>query len=178
MRKKYASVFPINQQIIDSTFILNKFGRNVIARNKFFKNKNCNKISIITDIKGIPLSVISNSGNVHDLTFIDQHIKDMEKLNNKDELTILLADKGYVSKIKKESLIHKSYDLVYPPKKNMKEPFKINKELYKKRIYIEHMFQKLKQFRRISSRYDCFIHTFDAFVYLSCSFIVYRGLNK
>jgi hypothetical protein len=37
-------------QIIDSTFIMNKFGKNYIARNIFFKNKNCNKISIITGI--------------------------------------------------------------------------------------------------------------------------------
>jgi hypothetical protein len=42
---------------MDSTFISNKYGSNKIARNKFFKNKNCNKISLVTDINGVPLSV-------------------------------------------------------------------------------------------------------------------------
>ena len=32
----------------DTTFIVNKKGTNFIARNKYMKNKNCNKVSIIT----------------------------------------------------------------------------------------------------------------------------------
>ena len=68
---------------------MNKYGKNKIARNKWFKNKNCNmqclhsarkkvfflcKISIITDVNGIPLSVLINKGTVHDLSFINGHI--------------------------------------------------------------------------------------------------------
>ena len=63
--------------IIDSSFIMNICGKNKISRNKFFKNKNCNKISLITDDNGIPLSVLVNKGTVHDITFINKHYNDL-----------------------------------------------------------------------------------------------------
>ena len=40
---------------IDSSFIPNKFGKNKIKRNKFFKNKKCNKISVVSDVKGVSI---------------------------------------------------------------------------------------------------------------------------
>jgi len=49
LRNEYFYSNNSNIHLIDSTFILNKFGHNKIKRNKYFKNKNCNKISIITD---------------------------------------------------------------------------------------------------------------------------------
>src|SRR3989344_1184043 len=49
---------------------------------RYFKNKNCNKISILTDIKGIPLSIFFNSGNVHDISFVKKHINDVYYINN------------------------------------------------------------------------------------------------
>ena len=47
---------------------------------------------IATYINGIPLLVVINKGTVHDIKFIDVHLKDF---NNIDKPTILLADKGY-----------------------------------------------------------------------------------
>lgn len=112
-----------------------------MARNKFFKNKNCNKVSLITDINGIPLSVLLDCGNVHDLHFVEKHIKDLYLLQNKKNT--LIGDKGYVSKKLKDTLINNNYNLVYPLKKNMKGTNEIDKNIYKKRIHIEHTFQKL-----------------------------------
>ena len=72
LRKKYYKNNKTNIQIIDSTFICNKYGKNKIARNKFYKNKNGNKISLLTDVNGVPLSVLVNKGTVHDLSFIEK----------------------------------------------------------------------------------------------------------
>jgi hypothetical protein len=44
VRKIFTNKNPFSVQLIDSTFISNKYGSNKIARNKFFKNKNSNKI--------------------------------------------------------------------------------------------------------------------------------------
>ena len=86
--------------IIDSSFVMNKFGHNKLGRNKYFKNKNCNKISLITDINGIPMSVLVNKGTVHDLTFVPNHMNDLlwTHKNNTVNKTFILGDKAYESK--------------------------------------------------------------------------------
>jgi transposase len=191
LRNQYISKHDMSIQIIDSTFIMNKCGKNKIARNKFFKNKNCNKISIITDIRGereihriiaqkicdadfVPLSALIDSGNKHDLSFVLNNVKDIRHFN-KHKFT-LLADKGYVSRNLKEQLINFNCNLIYPPKRNMKQQV-IDKQLYSKRIYVEHAFQKIKQFKRISVRYDSNIDTFTSFVYLSLALLINRNIT-
>jgi len=179
LRKGYTLSHPTNIQIVDSTFIMNKFGKNHVARNKFFKNKNCNKVSFITDINGIPLSVLIKNGNIHDLTFVNDHIDDLFVINKKSENTNikLLADKGYVSSHLKEYLAQKNYIFIYPHKKNMKPNHTFDKILYKKRIFVEHSFQQFKLFRRVATRYDSDINTFSSFVFFACSLMIYRNLD-
>ena len=43
---------------------------------------------------------------------------------------------------------------VIPPKANRKTPLSYNKQAYRDRNRIERMFNKIKQFRRIATRYD------------------------
>ena len=62
LKRRYLSKRLINTLIVDTSFIPNKYGRNKIARNKFYKNKRGNKISLITDVNSIPLSVVINKG--------------------------------------------------------------------------------------------------------------------
>ena len=59
---------------IDSTIIYNKYGINKIGRNKFYKNKNTTKISLMTDINGFPLSIFFMKGNYHDNSVFNKHI--------------------------------------------------------------------------------------------------------
>lgn len=159
------------------TFIQNKLGKNHIARNKFFKNKNCNKISLVTDIDGIPLSVLINSGNVHDLSFIDAHVNDLFILNKKyNNNVVLLADKAYESKQVRNKLSEKSYALMIPKKINMKIIYYFDKTLYKNRLHVEHTFQKLKSFKRIMLRYDSLLINFMGFVFLSLSQLLFKNI--
>ena len=69
----------INGIVIDSSFIQNKFGKGKIARNKFFKNKKCFKLSIITDFNNIPFSILLSDGNLHDSTIFNDHKNDIVK---------------------------------------------------------------------------------------------------
>lgn len=178
LRMIFASKNTLNVQLIDSTFVMNKYGRNKIARNKFYKNKNCNKISIITDIDGIPLSVLVNSGNVHDLSFIQKHVNDLIVINRKrnNNNVILLADKGYESKKVRDTIITNGYTLMIPKKSNMKVVYPFNKQLYKNRIHVEHSFQKFKTFRRIGNRYDNKFKNYLSFVYLATSIIIHKKI--
>ena len=43
---------------------------------------------------------------------------------------------------------------VVPPKKNRKQTWKYDKELYKRRNEIERYFCRLKRFRKVFTRYD------------------------
>lgn len=144
LRNKYFSNNKTNIQIIDSTFIMNKYGKNKIARNIFFKNKKCNNVSLLTDSKGIPLSVLVNSGNVHDNSFIVDHVNDIyfiNKIHNKN--VTLLADKAYEGKNIRNKLKQLKYSLMIP-KKNSKIIYTFNKTIYKKEFTLSIPFNKLK----------------------------------
>lgn len=43
---------------------------------------------------------------------------------------------------------------VVPPKKNRKEPWEYDKELYKRRNEVERFFLRIKRFRKVFTRYD------------------------
>ena len=157
-----------NIYVIDSSFVQNKNGKNYIKRNKFYKNKNGNKISLITDLNGTPLSIFTNTANKHDLSFIEKHFNDITIKNS-----IMLADKGYVSeKIRNEYKIN----FMIPKKKNQKKVYYFDKQLYKKRIIVENTFQKIKSFRRINQRYDSKISSFNSFLYFACSIIIHKNI--
>lgn len=165
-----------NVQIIDSTFIMNKYGKNFVARNKFFKSKNCNKVSLLTDINGVPLSALINVGNTHDIKFLKSHLNDLCYLNKKYNTNVcILADKGYESKIIRNKISPK-YSLMIPKKSNMKISYQFDKFLYKNRIHVEHSFSKLKNFRRIMVRYDSNIINFSEFLFLALSQMIFNKL--
>ena len=61
--------------------------------------------------------------------------------------------------------------LVHPPKSNRKIQIPYDKELYRKRHKIENMFGKLKDWRRIHTRYDRRAHTFMSAICIAATFI-------
>ncbi len=72
----------------------------------------------------------------------------------------LLADRGYDSDWFRNALIAKDIQPCIPPRKNRKQPPTYDKELYKQRHKVECMFGKLKDWRRVATRYDRCAHTF------------------
>ena len=54
------------QQHTDTSYVLNKNGKEKLGRNKHFKNKNCYKISTIVDNNRIPNSTTVEPGNKND----------------------------------------------------------------------------------------------------------------
>jgi transposase len=66
----------------------------------------------------------------------------------------LLADKGYDSDGFRAALIAKGIQPCIPPLKHRKVQIPYDKTLYKKRHKIENMFGRIKDWRRIATRYD------------------------
>jgi transposase len=164
---------------IDSTIIYNKNGINKIGRNKFYKNKNTTKISLMTDKNGFPLSIIFMKGNYHDNSVFEKHIKDAKLIVTKQKKTII-ADKAYSAKNNYKLLENNNFNHIIPPRKNMKMAltYIYNKEEYKKRIKIEHIFGRLKMYKRIEQRNDKLLKNYKGFTLLAFSWISLNILNS
>lgn len=66
----------------------------------------------------------------------------------------MLADKGNdADSIRKELLLHGTRPVILP-KSNRKDPPSCDFKVYKDRLSVERMFNKIKQFRRIATHYD------------------------
>lgn len=68
--------------------------------------------------------------------------------------TRLVADKGYDTDAFRAFLNNNGIKAVIPPKSNRKKRIRYDKEAYKGRNVVERCFCRLKDFRRIATRYD------------------------
>ncbi|MGO7258704.1 IS5 family transposase, partial [Rhizobium brockwellii] len=76
----------------------------------------------------------------------------------------LLADKGYDAvRIRQQLLFHDTRPGI-PPRANRKNPPACDYHAYEDRNRIERMFNRIKQFRRIATRYDKTKTSFAAFL--------------
>jgi len=76
----------------------------------------------------------------------------------------MLGDKAYDSAELRLWLEDRGTKPVIPNRSNRKQPFSFNKRLYKERRRIENAFGRLKDFRRIATRYDRLARNFLASV--------------
>lgn len=79
----------------------------------------------------------------------------------------LLTGKGYDGDRFRESLLIQGISPIIPPRSNHKAPVHPDYRHYKDRNRIERMFGKLKQQRRIATRYDKSILSFESFLNLA-----------
>src|SRR5262249_24706582 len=66
----------------------------------------------------------------------------------------LLGDKGYDSDDIRDDLAERGIEPVIRPRSNRKSPIEYDREAYKRRNLIERCVNRLKQFRRIATRYE------------------------
>jgi putative transposase len=78
----------------------------------------------------------------------------------------LLADKAYDSAELRKKLKERGTTPVIPNKRNRKQPFSFSRKAYRERHRIENAFCRLKDFRRIATRYDRLAVNFVAAVHL------------
>jgi len=147
-RKKVFTKF--KYQSTDTSFILNKNGKQKISRNKYNKNKKCYKLSFITDSNGIPNSVVVEKGNKNDakigisnMANINDKVK---QINNKIK-SYMLADKIYDTKEFRNKCQNANYTPIIGFNKRNTKNTKLMKKLtirqkhiYKKRIKIYFLF--------------------------------------
>ncbi len=80
-------------------------------------------------------------------------------------------DKAYdTNDIRKKLKAEEMVDVI-PPKKNRVEAIEYDKDLYKLRTKVERFINRIKQFRRIATRYDKLSSTFLAFLHIVSAYI-------
>lgn len=72
----------------------------------------------------------------------------------------LIGDKGYDSNWFRAALAERGITPCIPPKVNRKVQIDYDKTLYKQRHKIENVFGRIKDWRRVATRYDRYAHTF------------------
>ena len=84
----------------------------------------------------------------------------------------VIADKGYDGDQVLRTIHDQGSQAVIPPKSNRKVPRPYDRQLYRERNHIERLFARLKQCRRIATRYDKTARNFLAFLQLAASMIL------
>jgi len=106
------------------------------------------------------LRLIGSPGQRNDIAFAHDLIKGIDA-------GFTLADKGYDADRLVDEIAASGAEVVIPPKRNRKVQRPYDAELYKERNRIERFFNKLKQFRRVATRYDKLLANFMGFVKLA-----------
>jgi transposase len=83
----------------------------------------------------------------------------------------MLGDKAYDSAEYRSELKARGTKPNIPNKSNRKKKFRFSKVCYRKRHLIENAFCRLKDFRRIATRYDKLAVNFAASVYLVAAIV-------
>jgi transposase len=112
------------------------------------------KLHAVCDSEGRPRTLFLTAGQISDYTGA------AALLSTLPPAKALLADKGYDADWFREALADRNYKACIPSKSNRKIQIPHDKALYRKRHKIENMFGKLKDWRRIHTRYDRCAHTF------------------
>lgn len=83
----------------------------------------------------------------------------------------MLGDKAYDGDDLRHELDECGTKPVIPNRSNRKHPFSFSKRLYKLRWHIESAFNRLKDFRRIATRYDKLARNYLASVCLAATLV-------
>ena len=84
----------------------------------------------------------------------------------------LLGDKGYDANWFRAALAERGITACIPPKTNRKTPVHFDRLIYRQRHKIENMFGKLKDWRRIHTRYDRCSHTVMSAIDIAAAVII------
>jgi len=104
---------------------------------------------VTTSAKSV-LAFSLSPGNAHDAP---EGRKLLDEVSCDYDCSILM-DRAYGGEETRQKAILQGFIPVVPPKKNRKDPWDYDKELYKHCNEIEHFFLRLKRFRKVFTRYD------------------------
>lgn len=116
------------------------------------------------DALGNPVRWLLAGGEVADIT-------QAQSLLDGLKTDAVLADKGYDADALIDSIQTSGAIAVIPPKRNRVVARSYDRHLYKDRNLVERFFNRIKQFRRIATRYEKLARNYLSFLNLVCTYI-------
>jgi transposase len=125
------------------------------------------KLHVVCDGAGKPLVMLLTEGQVSD------HKGARLMLKALPATKAMIADRGYDSDWFRQALAARGTAPCIPPTKSRKKPLDYDKALYRQRRKIENLFAKLKDWRRIATRYDRCAHAFFSAIRIAAAVAFY-----
>lgn len=88
----------------------------------------------------------------------------------------MIGDKAYDSDAFREEIVSGGGVAVIPPREGRTDPQPYDEEHYKRRNIIERYFHRLKQYRRVATRYDKLGIRYLGFVYFAAILITAKKM--
>ena len=123
------------------------------------------KLQVVCDGKGRPLLLHLAEGQANDHKTAAAVIGDLPRAN------ALLADRAYSSAVFRQALVERGITPCIPPHASHRVQHSYDPVLYRQRHKIENLFARLKDWRRIHTRYDRCAHTFLSAIAFAAVFI-------
>ena len=123
------------------------------------------KIHALTDEKDRPIALSLTPGQAHDLVGLSEVLRRVPTPRR------LIADRSYDARKLREWLTQRGCEVVIPPNPTRKNPYPWDQALYRLRNVIERIFCRIKDFRRIATRYDKRADTFLSAILLAATVI-------
>ena len=117
----------------------------------------------------LPLRFILTAGARHDVTQAPALIAGYT-------CDTVIADAAYDSDAFRAEIVDQGSVPVIRPRKNRLEDRPYDKDLYKLRNVIERFFHRLKQYRRVATRYDKYARRYLGFVYFAAILITAKKM--
>jgi putative transposase len=104
------------------------------------------KLHAATDALGNPLRLLAGPGQENDMARAHDLIEGCRA-------EAVIADRAYDADHLHDAILEAGAEPVIPPRRHRRRPHAYDKALYRERNLIERFFNKLKQFRRVATRY-------------------------
>ena len=118
------------------------------------------KVHVRVSGLGLPTKFILTPGQVADVT-------QGAALVAGTSAEVVIAGKGYDSQAVADAARASGAEAVIPARKNRKVPRDIDREKYKDRNVVERFWGRIKQYRRVATRYDKPARNFLGFLHLA-----------
>lgn len=119
----------------------------------------------MTDGRGRPCVLLLTPGNTSDYKAARICLEAMPASQH------VIADKGYDSAALREWLMGRGTEPVIPPRRNRKIQYAYDKTLYRQRNVIERSFGRIKDYRRIATRFDRNVYSYFAALCIAAAVI-------
>jgi transposase len=123
------------------------------------------KIHALADAKGRLIAILLTGGEAHDDPVAKRLLRRFETADH------MLGDAAYDGNELRNEFQESGTRPVIPNRSNREQRFRFNKHLYKERRRIENAFCRIKDFRRVATRYDKLARNYLASVCLAAALI-------